>query len=71
MYTVTETAAIFDVNRCTVLKMIAVGRNVPRDLPGRARFLAADMEDHSQRASQKKPRAPATTKAHRHPGAER
>ena len=44
MYTVTETAAIFGVNRRTVLKMIATGRIQPRDLPGRARFLAADLE---------------------------
>jgi excisionase family DNA binding protein len=44
MYTVTETAAIFGVNRRTVLKMIAAGRIQPRDLPGRARFLAADLE---------------------------
>lgn len=46
MYTVTEAAAIFGVNRRTVLKMIAAGRIVPRDLPGRARFLAADLEEY-------------------------
>jgi len=46
MFTVAETGAIFGVNRRTILKMIAAGRIVARDLPGRARFLAADLEEY-------------------------
>jgi excisionase family DNA binding protein len=52
MFTVTETATIFGVHRRTVLKMIAAGRIVPRDLPGRARFLAADLEAYLNRTQE-------------------
>ncbi|MGA2808786.1 MAG: helix-turn-helix domain-containing protein [Terracidiphilus sp.] len=52
MFTVTETAVIFGVHRRTVLKMIAAGRIVPRDLPGRARFLAADLEAYLNRTQE-------------------
>lgn len=44
-YTVTETAAIFGVSGRTIRKMIASGKLIARDLPGRARFLAQDLED--------------------------
>lgn len=44
-YTVTETAAIFGVSGRTIRKMIAAGKLPACDLPGRARFLAQDLED--------------------------
>ena len=45
-YTVTETAAIFGVSGRTIRKMIAAGKLIARDLPGRARFLAQDLEEY-------------------------
>lgn len=56
MYMVTEAAAIFGVHRRTVLKMIAAGRIVPRDLLGRAKFLSSDLEDYlNNRCHNRKP----------------
>ena len=46
MYTVTRTAPIFGVCSRTIRKLIAAGKLIPRDLPGRNKFLPQDLEDY-------------------------
>ena len=45
MYTTTEIAQIFGVTSRAIQNRIASGQLRPRNLPGRARFLAQDLED--------------------------
>lgn len=52
-YTVRDIAAIFGVTPRAIQNRFASGQLVPRDLPGRAKFLNQDLEDFL-RASRKK-----------------
>ena len=45
MYTNRDVAGIFKVCVRAIQNWISSGRLVPRDLPGRARFLNQDLED--------------------------
>lgn len=45
MYTVRQVALIFGVSARAIHAWVAAGQLVPRDLPGRARFLNQDIED--------------------------
>lgn len=46
LYTTADAARIFLVTPRAILYLIASGKLVARDLPGRARFLPQDLEDY-------------------------
>jgi hypothetical protein len=48
MYTIRHIASIFGVSARAIHNWIASGQLIPRDLPGRARFLNQDIEDFLQ-----------------------
>jgi hypothetical protein len=52
-YTVRDVAVIFGVTARAIQNRIVSGQLVPRDLPGRAKFLNQDLEDFLQ-ASRKR-----------------
>jgi hypothetical protein len=58
MYTTRDLAQIFKVSVRAIQHRIEDGRLVPRDLPGRARFLPQDLEDFltTSRAQSSEPR---------------
>jgi hypothetical protein len=45
MYTTKDVAKIFNVSARTIQNWISSGQLIPRDLPGRAKFLPQDLED--------------------------
>lgn len=45
MYSTADLARIFKVSARAIQHRIASGRLLPRDLPGRAKFLPQDLED--------------------------
>jgi hypothetical protein len=47
-WTLGDVAEIFDISKRTVQDWIRNAKLVPRDLPGRAKFLARDLEDFLQ-----------------------
>ena len=44
IYTVQDTATIFDVSKRTIQEWVRNGKLLARDLPGRGRFLCEDLE---------------------------
>jgi hypothetical protein len=53
MYTTTDIAELFDVSRRTIQAWVTDGKLVPRNLPGRGRFLAQDIEGFLQNSTPK------------------
>jgi len=49
-FTTRDVAAIFMVTSRSILYLIAAGKLVPRDLPGRAKFLPQDLEDYLRKS---------------------
>ncbi len=45
MYTTNDVAKIFNVSVRAIQNRISSGQLIPRDLPGRAKFLPQDLED--------------------------
>jgi hypothetical protein len=45
MYTTKDVAKLFNVSARAIQNRIASGQLIPRDLPGRAKFLPQDLED--------------------------
>jgi hypothetical protein len=56
MYTIRDIAAMFKVSARAIQKWVTAGQLVPRALPGRAKFLAQDLEQflkHSRKGDQR------------------
>jgi len=54
IYTTKDAAKIFGVSIRTIQDWCREGKLIPRDLPGRGRFLSADLEEFLQRSLTRK-----------------